>query len=418
MSEATSGAAVRDAAIERTWVQRSNQLLLASLVGSPACCLAVAMLSSVLPAAAVNWTAGLLALSVPVLVLAALVLRFPRGAGQGSAEVDANGGLRVSAGSARWTFAREALDWASWNGGEGTLDVGLRAGDVVRVATEESGARALMRGLGLEERQRRAVFHLGRLFSRLLAALTLGPTLPMAGFFAGVSFGSRLGGGAFTELGAALGGLLAGAALFALLWRRGMGSTVVVGAEGLSVRELFRTRFVPWRRVRSLQLYGTSPHRGVSLTLDDGTEEQVWLGHDLGPSAETVVERIREAFELSRKGASEDASAQLARGGRTVDEWKAALQKLAASGGSDYRTVNLTEEQLWSVYEDGSASPELRAAAALVLRARKGEGAAERLRVAAEGAASEPVRVVLEQAAEGDVAEAALAHAARELEAK
>lgn len=401
--------------IQRTHLRSSLALLVAAVLTPVLGCSLVSVLERAgwVPGALAPVLGVLLVLAMPALTLAAIVQRFPRQAGSGSLRADEQGGLHVHTESARWHWERGELDWASLSStpsGVWQLVVALRSGELVQALLEEDApGRRLLRALGLEGRQRRAVFRLQRLLTRMLNSMFTVPSLLLAGGFLGAQLQVLL---RFTVLPPAL-GLLAGFVLGALaaryVWRNGPGVDVVVGTDGVRVRELFRTWFVPWARVASLR----EETERLALVLEDGTERYLWLGHDMGPTSSSVVGRLREAFEAARANQNRAVGEALLRGGRSVAQWLEGLKKVAEARAADYRSTPLSDEQLWRLLEDGSLPPEVRTGAALVLRFRGGEGARVRLRVNADAAASEAVRVALEGAAEGELDESALERAER-----
>ena len=121
--------------------------------------------------------------------------------------------------------------------------------------------------------------------------------------------------------------------------------------------------------------------------------------------------RIREAMSLEGAGAA-PSLAQLDRGERSLDAWKKALRELAAVA-EGYRSSALSTEDLGAVIDDHGAPVERRLAAAVTLGARAPDEARRRVRLAARVCADEDLAAALEQAAEGEIAEALLAREAR-----
>jgi hypothetical protein len=94
----------------------------------------------------------------------------------------------------------------------------------------------------------------------------------------------------------------------------------------------------------------------------------------------------------------------LARSGRTVRQWAAALRMLGAD--PDYRTAPVSRDELWGVVEDATKPPAIRAAAAVALRPST-DSERVRLRVQVETSATAGFRAALEAIldSEGDIEE-------------
>jgi hypothetical protein len=119
-----------------------------------------------------------------------------------------------------------------------------------------------------------------------------------------------------------------------------------------------------------------------------------------------ILARIREAWQTHRaRGPGADVATIVARGTRSLEEWKKALATLE-SADAGYRQAALREEDLWRVVEDPRASEDARAAAALLLRKGLDEPGKARVRVAAEATASPKLRVALEASISDDDAAA------------
>ncbi|MBX3231870.1 MAG: hypothetical protein KF837_31385 [Labilithrix sp.] len=189
-------------------------------------------------------------------------------------------------------------------------------------------------------------------------------------------------------------------AAFALLIAAlAMRQRVEVGVDGLHLRWLVGSRFVRYDQVRSVATTGVD----VVITLAEGPPLRVTPQSPGGPADAALVqdafvariEEARAAFE-ARAGAG-DFVARVGRGRRAIGEWRADLARLRDADGG-YRDAAARSEDLWRVVEDAGAPEDARAGAAVALRTE--EGAAERLRVAADTAASPRLRVALERAAD------------------
>jgi len=76
-----------------------------------------------------------------------------------------------------------------------------------------------------------------------------------------------------------------------------------------------------------------------------------------------------------------------------------------------YRARALQRDDLWQVLEDPKASPERRVGAALALSRRAKTGERRRVRIAAASCALRPLRIAIEEAAEGEIEAQALEEA-------
>lgn len=273
-----------------------------------------------------------------------------------------------------------------------------------RVESEER-AQEMLRALGLDASQKRVEFRtvspLAERQDRMMLAAGL--------IVAVVTLLSRLSVHAGPVPLVTLIGLVA---VFSLIPAK-----VVVGVDGLLLKWLWRKRFISMKDIVSVQAQGETR---ISIELTGGKYETIYTaspkrrGGVFNERRDVILARIHEALQshrASRSGA--DVTAMVARGGRSLEEWKKALAALEA-GDAGYRQAAVREEDLWRVVEDPRAGEDARAAAALVLRRGLDEPGKARVRVAAEATASPRLRVALEAATAED--EAAALEALDELE--
>ncbi len=177
----------------------------------------------------------------------------------------------------------------------------------------------------------------------------------------------------------------------------------VIGSDGLLVKVSSKPeRFIPYADIEQVQ----STRSRITVTLRTGPPVSLRCPDDaverrrprVGASA--LARRIVEA-----KAASEARMAAppepLARAGRDLQTWMQALDSLS-DHASTYREATVSREQLWGTLEDAGQAPELRAAAAVALRAGLADDERPRLRVVAGAAAAPRLRVALERLASGD----------------
>ncbi len=178
-----------------------------------------------------------------------------------------------------------------------------------------------------------------------------------------------------------------------------LGPTVTVGVDGLRIRQLGVELFIAWSEVVDVTKTGA-----LRLTLTSG--EEVSLGRS-NAAVETLRVRIDEARDAA---ATSGPMAAAARGGRSVEQWRKAMDTLLE--GTGYRDGAVSEDALVGALRGGAVGDE-RVGAALALVAINRERHVTGVRVAAEAVADERVRVALEQIADGVADDATLKRAAR-----
>jgi hypothetical protein len=174
------------------------------------------------------------------------------------------------------------------------------------------------------------------------------------------------------------------------------GLEVTVGVDGVVIASplLGRRRFVPHGKIDDVGWSGDH----VRLVLTDGTTVEIATG--AGAEREVLVERLLHARSEFRRAEGAEAIALLARAGRDTKQWVQETRALGGNAGTGYRATSVPEETLWRIALDPSEKQELRIGASLALGPRLDDGGKQRLREAAEAAASPRVRVALEAVAE------------------
>jgi hypothetical protein len=260
-----------------------------------------------------------------------------------------------------------------------------------RVDTEEQ-AQEILRALGLDASQKRTEF---RVVSPVAARQDL--SLAAAGAILAI-LAANIG-----WLHAGPGVFLTALALvsFLSLWP----TKVVVGVDGVLVSWLWRKQFIPMAEIVAVSADGSNR---ILLERSGGRREIIAVGsHKARGGVHTerrdlVLARIREAWQSHRsRKTGADVATIVARGERTLDDWKRALATLE-SGDAGYRQAALREEDLWRLVEDPRAGEDARAAAALLLRKGLDEPGRARVRVAAEATASPKLRIAFEAATAPD----------------
>lgn len=200
---------------------------------------------------------------------------------------------------------------------------------------------------------------------------------------------------------------------------------LIAGSEGLHLHGAVVRRFVRYKDLEA----ATLDEHGIRLAFRGGATQllPMWRHGMWGLPADPVADRqAREgplATELLHKRArileriqagiaarsqaplGDVQLALLDRRGRTVDEWRGAMDALLARSEGGYREVRLDPDALARVAENPAQPPDRRIGAALALSRLDDPGVRERLRFAVDGCADERLRVSLERAMAGQVVE-------------
>lgn len=264
-----------------------------------------------------------------------------------------------------------------------------------RVSTEEQ-AQEMLRELGLDASQRRAEFRtVSPAVVRQQTGIGVG-AIAMAVMLLSKHW-MHMSAGPWPFI-AIMGSFM----LLALLPEK-----VTVGVDGVLVKWLWQKKFFPMRDIVTIHAEGPTRIRleltgGRVETISTASSKQRNRGGVYTERRDMILARIREAWQTHRaQGPGADVATLVARGTRSLEEWKKALAGLE-SGDAGYRQAALREEDLWRVVEDPRASEDARAAAALLLRKGLDERGKARVRVAAEATASPKLRVALEAQVAGD----------------
>ncbi len=263
----------------------------------------------------------------------------------------------------------------------------LRNGDVLDVnLASEQESEQLLDALGLDAERRSTSIDTGTTGHRigLGCSFSVGLFLVTAGAMSWLDptpSGNRESISALALILVCVGG--------AALAHRFSGSQVTVGTDGVRIERGLWKRFVSYEHLSTV----LGVDYGIQLLAHDGSKIFVSvIDHDV---RDALIERITRARMASKGHAAALAWVEaLDRKGRSFEVWRAALQKLAQAGPS-YRSSAPTREGLLQVLEDAKSSVERRLAAALALSKGATPEVKERIRVAAESTALEPVRVAL-----------------------
>jgi hypothetical protein len=105
-----------------------------------------------------------------------------------------------------------------------------------------------------------------------------------------------------------------------------------------------------------------------------------------------LLPRLREAVTRVERVAGAE---RMARQGRSIDAWRAAVREIVRQDAPGYRAARIPTEQAARIVECGHAPPEARVGAALALAAIADDGMKRRLRVAIEASADEHTRLAV-----------------------
>jgi hypothetical protein len=287
-----------------------------------------------------------------------------------------------------------------------SVTLALVNGDLVHahLATVEDGQRLLV-ATGLDASRRTMQIRLGETFYLDFLALALGP---------GVFSTLTMWAGAFGVLVSI--GLTA--ALFAAVRAFFGPADLVIGADGIIVRQDGSSRFVPFAQIASLdpgppEGHGryVLPSQPLVLRLVDGSEVHARTRHLAGALRAELWARLADAQRAWEAGtASAAALAQLDRSGRPASAWRQAMLALLATP-EGYRAQAITHDALVDVLESPAAPAERRLGAAMALAGGGDPAARARIRIAARACADERLRVALEHAAEDTLDEDDVEHA-------
>jgi hypothetical protein len=285
----------------------------------------------------------------------------------------------------------------------------------LQVATVEEGRR-LLSAMGHDVTQR--VVSLSAL-SRFVAASPWKTSLGVIAAFAAVLLPAWALGSHPLTFG--ISAALVGVVTVALASIR---TTVLVGADGVSLKWLGWQRTIPYSRVTGVSLRerksGTKRQTGVEVVLDGG--EVVWLPVSQAGArwddgeASVLFEQLNGAVASYRARSGSDEAVPLTRDGRPMGEWIRKLRRLGAGADVDMRTAPVSTESLLGVLEDPSRPPAERAAAAIALADGGREESRARLRIAAESTVSPKLRFAIEKAERREVEDAEFEQALAELE--
>jgi hypothetical protein len=378
--------------------------------------IALALLSTALEAVHVRglWDTALVAwifgwiFGTPLATILALLTSIHRRRAATSVEVGPQA-VTVVRGSRREVIPRRRIAGALQVAlPDPAVELVLAEGDVMHVEVAEAdAARALVTALGYGGAGRRTLFPFGDEHAPLAAGcggVLLGVLTTVAS-----ACGTAMLSSALPGLQAVMGQVLAavfvvGTLLFVRLLTP---KRIVVGNDGVLIERSFRKKFIPMTAIRDVTL---GP-RGLSLVLHArGLPGEMVLTSELGVRVQALHQHLVDVHAQAMRTTREETSGLVARGGRSVRDWRDALRRLA-QGATSYRGEQVSSEALLVAAASADAPADERVGAAMAIAMGGDEEAKHLLRIAVEGTANERVRVALERAAAGAEDEAALEEA-------
>jgi hypothetical protein len=336
--------------------------------------------------------------------LLALVVRVFRRRRPTTVTVDA-AGLALDRGGSVWRVPLSKIAEGSLSPRKREVELHLANADIVRatVPTVEDGQR-LLAAAGVDAARRTLRTRLGETWFLDFFTVLFGPA---------VTFKIALSVGMMTPLAGPVTlalFLLLSVGLFQVVREMLGPARLVIGADGIIVRQSFSTRFFPHEKIGAVEV---APER-VRLRLRDGSMVVARARH-LGEEQRAELEtRIADARRAWASGdADAPALAWLDRNGRSPAAWRAALLG-TLDRAEGYREQAVSREDLARVLESPAAPAERRVGAAMALAAAARPEDHARIRIAAEACADVRVRVALEKAASGDLDDDALEEAVAE----
>lgn len=150
----------------------------------------------------------------------------------------------------------------------------------------------------------------------------------------------------------------------------------VIGTDGIVIEGAWRT-VIPFSEVESVTLNATGAEierkNGKRVRLPTGRSDPLYptpQGEEELKRAQRLIERANEAMAAAGgSGLLEQKAAWLESGGRSLEEWRHALEVLGERTG-DYRRPGITNDELLEIARDAARSQEQRLAAMFLIAKR------------------------------------------------
>ena len=188
-----------------------------------------------------------------------------------------------------------------------------------------------------------------------------------------------------------------------VIWRWGRPATVLVGVDGVALRGVFTTRFVPMSDVASASVASDG---AFVLTRLDGRSFSLSPNDSKHPGARQAAFAIAQMQRRASRSSRAVDLTMLDRRGRDAAAWREAMSSLSTSTAA-FRGVTPDRQALLAVLDEPGADVERRVAAVLALRGD--EAAQSRVRVAVDACSDEPSRDAMRAALDGTLADHHLA---------
>lgn len=174
-----------------------------------------------------------------------------------------------------------------------------------------------------------------------------------------------------------------------------MPQVVEVAADGVLVKWLGSARFFPFRAIEHVEgssvgvvLRAFGRTHDIRLTQNDGARDV---------ERDALLARIESGIERHRLVERGNEEALLARGGRSVAEWLAAMRALGMQDAGGYRLSAIPRERLWEILEDPTSDTSARTGAAIALDGSAGDPETRaRLAAVAARTAAPSLRVAID----------------------
>lgn len=310
-------------------------------------------------------------------------------------------GLRVKPGE-----IREGIE----SGSDGSVVLDLIDEEILRLsfAGGREPAERLLTAYGVSAEQRTATVPLRRQLGRF----TIGLLTLFFGMLPSSILGATLTRLLFREPRPDVTWLLAMGLAFLLTWivvRRLGSPRVIIGADGLQIRGMLSQPFIRYSEIKHVRQLGWY----IVLDLENGKERTLPIIAVDQDRVSGLVQRIERARRLASDGRS-FLTDSLARAGRTLVEWRAALEGLAKREAT-FREAPLDRDEVSRIATDPNADAEQRVGAAFVLTRIDADVGKQRIRVAADATADDALRSALLAAAEGEMESEAIERLAKKM---
>jgi hypothetical protein len=207
-----------------------------------------------------------------------------------------------------------------------------------------------------------------------------------------------------------------------LLVRLSRFTEVTVGLDAVVVKGSFLRRVIPWSRIERIDAAGDS----VTLVLAPppgsapGARSELVRLRSRGTRvpARALASRLEEAHRLRALVVEDQVASRLARAGRPLKDWRAAVVSLLQGQTGVYRSAAVRVEALRAIAESPAAPAEQRLAAAMAIGAAGDRALRASVRISAGGIVSRRLRIALREALRPDPDETAIEEALAEAEAE